>query len=113
MAEVISIRVIVFFVAFFALRPLMFMLMGSPNRAHGLGLLAVSTFIAFLSSALVLDDPIGDTMLAWAVIYVIIALLWFARWKGADNRERWQRERREWDEARRQAQAPDAPRDEG
>lgn len=103
MAELISIRVVVFFVAFFALRPLMFMLIPQPNRAHGLGLLGVSTLVAFLASAFVLDEPVGQSLVAWAVIYVIIAVLWFARWKGADNRERWQEERRAWDEARRQA----------
>ena len=84
MAEIISIRVFVFFVAFFVLRPLMLALIERPNRGHGLALLGVSTLIAFVTSALVLDDHMGDTLLAWAVIYAIIAALWFARWKGQD-----------------------------
>ena len=84
MAEVISIRVFLFFVAFFLLRPLMLALIVRPNRAHGLGLLGVSTFVAFAAGALVLEDPMGDTLLAWLVIYAIIAALWFARWKGQD-----------------------------
>ena len=84
MAEVVSVRVLLFFVAFFTLRPLMLALLPKPNRAHGLGLLGVSTFIAFLAGALLLDDPMGDTMLAWLVIFGIIAALWFARWKGQD-----------------------------
>ena len=107
MAEVISIRVFVFFVAFFLLRPLMLALVERPNRVHGLGLLGVSTFLAFGASALLLDDPMGDTMLAWLVIYGIIAGLWFARWKGGDNEERWRRERRELTEAPQEQKTPE------
>ena len=84
MAEVVSIRVFLFFVAFFTLRPLMLALLPRANRAHGLGLLGVSTLIAFVLGALMLDDSMGDTLLAWFVIYAIIAGLWFARWKGQD-----------------------------
>ena len=84
MAEVVSVRVFLFFVAFFLLRPVMLALIARPNRAHGLGLLGVSTFLAFAAGALMLDDPMGDTLLAWFVIYAIIAVLWFARWKGQD-----------------------------
>jgi hypothetical protein len=84
MGELISVRIFLFFVAFFLLRPVMFALLPKPNRAHGLGLLGISTFIAFLTGALLLDDPMGDTLLAWLVIYAIIAALWFARWKGQD-----------------------------
>jgi hypothetical protein len=82
--ELVYVRVFLFFVAFFLLRPVMFLLIPRPNRAHGLGLLGVSTFVAFAVSAVVLDDPVGDTLLAWVVIYAIIAALWFARWKGQD-----------------------------
>jgi hypothetical protein len=103
MAETISIRVFVFFVAFFALRPLMLKLLPRANRAHGLALLGVSTLIAFVVGALVLDDPMGDTLVAWFVIYGIIAGLWFARWKGGDSEERWRRQRRE-------LEAPPEPR---
>lgn len=84
MAEIISVRVFLFFVAFFGLRPLMFALIRTPNRFHALGLLGVSTFLAFLVGALIFEDHIGDTMVAWFVIYAIIAFLWFARWKGQD-----------------------------
>jgi hypothetical protein len=84
MAELIYVRIVLFAVAFFLLRPVMFMLIPKPNRGHGLGLLGVSTFVAFLAGALLLDDPIGDTLLAWFVIYAIIAFLWFARWKARD-----------------------------
>jgi O-antigen/teichoic acid export membrane protein len=84
MAEVISIRVFLFFVAFFLLRPVMFSLIQRPNRFHALGLLGVSTFLAFLSGAFILDDHVGDTMVAWFVIYLIIAFLWFGRWKGQE-----------------------------
>ena len=107
MAEVISIRVFVFFVAFFLLRPLMLAVIERPNRFHGLGLLGVSTLIAFLTSALVLDDHLGDTLLAWLVIYAIIAALWFARWKGGDNEERWRRQRRELTEAPPEPRTPE------
>jgi hypothetical protein len=108
MAEVISIRVFVFFVAFFVLRPVMLALLPRANRAHGLGLLGVSTLIAFVVSAVVLDDHLGDTLIAWAVIYAIIAGLWFARWKGGDNEERWRRERRALTEA--PSELPEHPR---
>jgi len=93
MVEVISIRVGVFFVAFFVLRPLMLLALPKASRAHGLALLGVSTLIAFVVGALVLGDPLGDTLLAWAVIYAIIAALWFARWKGQD----YEKTRRTWD----------------
>ena len=84
MVELISIRVALFFVAFFGLRPLMFLLIDRPHRAHALGLLGVSTLIAFVTSSLILDEAMGDTLLAWFVIYAIIAGLWFARWKGQE-----------------------------
>jgi O-antigen/teichoic acid export membrane protein len=84
MAEVVSVRIFLFFVAFFTLRPLMLALLPRANRAHGLALLGVSTLIAFVLGALALDDPMGDTVVAWVVIYAIIAALWFARWKGQD-----------------------------
>jgi hypothetical protein len=84
MAELISVRVILFFVAFFALRPVMFAVLPRPSRAHALGLLGVSTLLAFVVGALVLDDPIGETLVAWVVIYAVIAALWFVRWKGGD-----------------------------
>ena len=107
MAETISIRVFVFFVAFFVLRPVMLALVERPNRFHGLGLLGVSTLIAFVASALVLDDHLGDTLLAWLVIYAIIAGLWFARWKGGDNEARWRRERADLLEARQEPKTPE------
>lgn len=108
MAEIIYVRVMVFALAFFLLRPVMFMLIERPKRSHALGLLGVSTLIAFVTGAVVLDDSIGDSLVAWFVIYGIIAFLWALRWKGADNEERWRSERRAWDEARRQARAQDA-----
>ena len=84
MAEVISVRVVLFLVVFFLLRPLMFMLIPRANRVHALGLLGVSSLIAFILGGALLDDPLGDTLLAWLVIYGIIAGLWYARWRGAD-----------------------------
>jgi hypothetical protein len=86
MAEVISIRVFVFFVAFFALRFVMLAAMPGAKRWHALVLLGVSSLIAFVLSALILDDSMGDTLLAWAVIFGIIALLWTAQWKGQEYR---------------------------
>lgn len=108
MAELIYVRVMVFTLAFFLLRPVMFMLIERPSRMHALGLLGVSTFIAFVAGALILDDSVGDSLVAWVVIYGVISFLWALRWKGADNEERWRSERRAWDEARRQARAQDA-----
>jgi hypothetical protein len=90
MAEVIAIRVGVFFVAFFALRYAMLAVMPGAKRGHALVLLGVSTFIAFVAGAVVLDDSMGDTLLAWFVIYVLICVLWMFRWKG-----------QEWDRLRR------------
>jgi O-antigen/teichoic acid export membrane protein len=84
MAEVISIRVFLFFVAFFVLQPVLVLLLPRANRAHGLVLLAVSTLIAFMAGALILGDPLGDTLVAWFVITAIIAVLWFLRWWGGD-----------------------------
>jgi hypothetical protein len=92
--ELVYVRVFLFFVAFFLLRPVMFMLVPRPNRAHGLGLLGVSTLLAFLAGALLLGDSMGDTLVAWVVIYGIIAVLWFGRWKGQDY-ERTRRTRRD------------------
>jgi predicted permease len=106
MAELIFIRVFLFFVAFFLLRPVMFSVAPRPNRTHGLGLLGVSTLLAFVVGAVVLDDPIGDTLVAWAVIYAVIAALWFVRWKGAE----YERTRRTREPAVEEADArPDAP----
>ncbi len=93
MAEVIAIRVGVFFVAFFALRPVMFMLIERPNRTHGLVLLGVSTLIAFVVAAVVVGDPLGEMLPTWFVIFVIIAGLWILRWKG-----------QEWDRIRRRSE---------
>ena len=107
MSEVISIRVFVFFVAFFLLRPPLLAVIARPNRFHGLGLLGVSTLVAFVASALVLEDPLGDVLLAWAVVYAIIAGLWWARWKGGDNEERWRRERRALSELPEQPRRPE------
>jgi hypothetical protein len=84
MAEVVYVRVVLFLVAFFVLRPLMFLVIQTPSRAHALGLLGASTLVAFLAGAAILDDPLADTLLAWLVIFAIIAGLWFARWKGQD-----------------------------
>ncbi len=84
MAEVIAIRVGVFFVAFFVLRFGMLSVMPGAKRGHALVLLGVSTLIAFLVGAVVLDDSIADTLLAWLVIYAIISALWFGRWKGQE-----------------------------
>jgi hypothetical protein len=86
MAEVISIRVFVFFVAFFTLRLVMLAAMPGAKRWHALVLLGASTLVAFVVGAVALDDPMGDTLLAWAVIFGIIALLWTARWKGQEYR---------------------------
>jgi hypothetical protein len=51
MGELISVRVFLFFVAFFLLRLVMFAVVPGPNRGHGLGLLGVATVVAFAAGA--------------------------------------------------------------
>jgi len=99
MTELILVRLTFFFVAFFALRRLLPVIINRPQRWHGLIAMAVATLLAFVVAALLLDDAMGQSLAAWALITLAIAVIWFVRWKTLDY-ERTMRHRRE---------APDAP----
>jgi hypothetical protein len=85
MADLITVRILVFLAAFFILRRLLPRVVERPKRIHGLGVMAVATLIAFLVGAAVFNDTLGDTLVAWAVIYLIIAVILFLRWKVIDR----------------------------
>jgi nucleoside permease NupC len=99
MAELIVVRLTLFLVAFFALQRLLPRLIAKPQRWHGLIALAVATLIAFVIAALLLGDSMAESLVAWALITLAIAIIWFVRWKTMDY-ERTMRRPRE---------APDAP----
>jgi len=94
MAELILVRLTLFLVAFFALRRLLPVVIRRPQRWHGLIALAVATLLAFVVTALLLDDSMGESLLAWALITLAIAIIWFVRWKTLDY-ERTMRRRHE------------------
>jgi hypothetical protein len=85
MADLITVRILVFLAAFFVLRRLLPAVVERPRRIHGLGVMALATLIAFLVGAAVFNDPLGDTLVAWAAIYLVIAVILFLRWKVIDR----------------------------
>jgi hypothetical protein len=99
MAELILVRLTLFFVAFFALRRLLPVVIQRPQRWHGLIAMALATLIAFVIAALLLDDSMGQSLVAWAVITLVIAMIWTLRWKTMDYER----------VLRRPREAPDAP----
>jgi hypothetical protein len=94
MTEQIIVRLTLFFVAFFALRRLLPVVIERPQRWHGVVAMAAATLLAFVVAALLLGDSMGQSLVAWAVITLVIALIWTVRWKTLD-RERSLREARE------------------
>jgi len=99
MAELILVRLTLFFVAFFALRRLLPVAIERPQRWHGLIAMAAATLLAFVVAALLLDDSMGQSLAAWALITLVIAIIWFVRWKTMDYER----------VLRRPREAPDAP----
>jgi hypothetical protein len=79
--ELIIVRLTLFAVSFFVLQRLLIALVDRPNRAHGLGVLAASTLLSFVAAALMLDRSLTDSLIAWSVIYLAIAVVWYARWR--------------------------------
>jgi hypothetical protein len=53
----------------------------SPGRSlsRSLLLLGVATFVAFTGSALAFEESLSRALIGWAVIYGLIAGLWFIR----------------------------------
>ena len=98
MAELIVVRLTLFFAAFFALRRLLPVVIARPQRWHGVIAMAMATLIAFVAAALLLDDSMAQSLAAWALITLAIAIIWFVRWKTMDY-ERTMRHRREAPEA--------------
>ena len=84
MAELILVRLTLFLVAFFALRALLPLVIARPQRWHGLIAMAVATLLAFVITALMLDDSMAESLVAWALITLVIAIIWFVRWKTID-----------------------------
>jgi hypothetical protein len=98
MAELILVRLTLFLVAFFALRRLLPIFIARPQRWHGVIGMALATLVAFVVGALVLDDSMGQSLAAWALITLAIAIIWFVRWKTMDY-ERTMRRPREASDA--------------
>jgi hypothetical protein len=85
MAELILVRLTLFFVAFFALRRLLPVVIERPQRWHGVIAMAMATLLAFVVGAILLDDSMGQSLIAWAVITLVIGVIWTLRWKVADH----------------------------
>jgi hypothetical protein len=83
--ELIVVRLTLFAVSFFVLQRLLVALVDRPNRAHGLGVLAASTLLSFVATALMLDRSLTDSLIAWSVIYLVIAVVWYLRWRLQDR----------------------------
>jgi hypothetical protein len=103
MAEQILVRLTLFLVAFFALQRLLPHLIAKPQRWHGLIALAVATLVAFTATALLLDESMAQSLIAWALITLAIAVIWTLRWKALDH----ERQLRALREQRDQVTAPD------
>jgi hypothetical protein len=77
--EVVGLRVGIFLVALFGLRAVL----RSSRIGRGLPLvlvlLGVSSFIAFVVTALLLEESVASALLEWAVIYGLIAAIFVAR----------------------------------
>lgn len=87
MADLITVRLLVFLGAFFALQGLMPMVIARPTRFHGLGIIGLASFIAFVAAALVLGDPLANALFAWFVLYCIITVFMYLRWRMVDYGE--------------------------
>jgi len=85
MAELIVVRLTLFFVAFFAFRRLLPLLIAKPQRWHGVIAMALATLLAFVAAALLLGDAMGKSLAAWALITLAIAVIWTLRWKVLDH----------------------------
>jgi hypothetical protein len=85
MAELILVRLTLFLAAFFALRRAVPLVIAKPQRWHGLIAMALATLVAFVLGALLLGDAMGESLLAWALITLAIAVIWTLRWKMLDN----------------------------
>jgi hypothetical protein len=103
MAELILVRLTLFLVAFFALQRLLRLVVSKPQRWHGLVALALATLIAFAVAGVALGEPLGESMIAWAAITLVIAVIWTLRWKVLDH----ERQLRVLREQREQSMAPD------
>jgi hypothetical protein len=76
---VIALRLVLFLGVFFALRWLSARMELKRGLPLGLSLLAVSTFVAFFLTAVVLGSGLRSALVAWLVIYLVIAGLWWLR----------------------------------
>jgi hypothetical protein len=76
---VIVLRVALFLAVFFALRWLSRRLELPPGLPLALVLLGASTFVAFAATALLLGHSVRSALVVWAVLYAIIAGLWYLR----------------------------------
>lgn len=85
MAEQIVVRLTLFLVAFFALQRLLPLVIKKPQRWHGLIALAIATLLAFTATALLLDESMAQSLIAWALITLAIAVIWTLRWKALDH----------------------------
>jgi hypothetical protein len=85
MAELIVVRLTLFLVAFFALQRALPVVISRPQRWHGLGAMAVATLASFGVGALLLGDSMGESLGAWALITLVIAVIWVVRWKAIDH----------------------------
>jgi hypothetical protein len=77
--EVVGLRVAIFLVALFGLRGVLRVLSIRRGLPLVLVLLGVSSVIAFVVTALLLEEPVGSSLLEWAVIYGLIAAIFVAR----------------------------------
>ena len=108
MAELILVRLTLFFVAFLVLRRLLPLVIANPQRWHGLIAMSVATLVAFVAAALLLGDSMTESLVAWALITLAIAVIWTLRWKAIDH-ERSLRAMRE--AAERDREVPDTAPD--
>jgi hypothetical protein len=99
MAEQILVRLTLFLVAFLALQRLLPHLITRPQRWHGLIVLAAATLIAFAATALLLDESMAQSLIAWALITLAIAAIWTLRWKALDHERQLRAMRQELDSA--------------
>jgi hypothetical protein len=79
MVEVIALRVFIFLVALFGLRWLLRSLSVGPGLPVILVLLGVSSLIAFVATAFLLEESAVSALVEWAVIYGLIAVIFVAR----------------------------------
>jgi hypothetical protein len=79
MVEVIALRLLIFLVALFGLRWLLRSLSVGPGLPVILVLLGVSSLVAFVATALLLEESTVSALVEWAVIYGLIAVIFVAR----------------------------------